>query len=119
MEFKAKKVDIVWQYETLDGEEGELKPKVNLSADSIKNVMLQWKKIEADHAAAMEVAKEKEKNDEEENDLTAFDKISKMLAVIYDKELKWFVLNFDAATLMEVLTYISETLGNVKKSETT
>jgi hypothetical protein len=38
------------------------------------------------------------------------------LAMIYDKDKNWFLENIEPGTLTEILVYVAETIGGVKKN---
>ena len=99
MKFKANKVDLDLELTTLVGEEINLEPKVLVTAEEAVKIIDKWTKLES--------------NDE----IGKVDLLAKELSIVYEKEPSWWLQNFDVATLSEILKFVAESMGGVRKNE--
>jgi hypothetical protein len=100
--FVAQKLDLDLELTTLKGEEIIVVPKEFINAQKCVEIMNHWTKLE--NAA---------KKDKDSNPLET---IAIELAMIYDKDKNWFLENIEPGTLTEILVYVAETIGGVKKN---
>jgi len=99
MEFKAESLDLDLELTTLTGEKVELKPKSVMNSTKAIEVTNSWTELEKDE------------------DLNPLELIATELSFIYPKSKKWFMDNFDPATLNKILIHVAETIGGIKKKE--
>lgn len=99
--FEAKKVDLDLELTTLDGEVVKLSPKVPISTTEALRIMDAWSR--------------KEKESEEGINKVLL--IGKELEIVYEKKANWWADNFDIGTLSEVLVFVAEAIGGVRKKE--
>lgn len=107
--FQAEKPDLDLDLVTLSGEQILVKPKKIVNGQTAIEITNHWIKLEKE---------QKKKRETNEEGLAVMEVIAKELAYIYDKEANWFLNNFDVATLNEILMYVAETLGGIKKKQT-
>ncbi len=100
MKFEAKKCDLELQLITLAGKETTLNPNKIITAEETIMILKQWTTLE-----------DKAKTNIERVQLTAAE-----LAIVYPKEAKWFLTNFDIATLSHILEFVAKTLGGIRKN---
>ncbi|MHA1302136.1 MAG: hypothetical protein ACTSPI_00340 [Candidatus Heimdallarchaeaceae archaeon] len=98
--FVAEKPDLVLELTTLSGEEITLEPTEIISGTVALNITEKWKKLE-------EEAGDKSKS--------PLEILATELSYIYPKNARWFLDNFDFGTLNEILVYVAQTVGGIKK----
>ncbi len=119
--FAVKKLDLDLELTTLDGDVVSLAPKVKINTTMTLRIIEQWRTMEeeqADEKRKEEAAKKKKEKYEGKKRMSAFEVISIQLEMLYPKSAKWFMDNFDIPTLGEIMTHVAETMGGLKKKET-
>ncbi len=101
MKFTAQKIDLVLELTTLNKEELQILPVIELSSEGVMNTMLQWKNIEK----------------EEGNKNNAILVLSKQLAIIYPKNEEWFRKNCDVKTMKDIVIHVASEMGGLRKNE--
>jgi hypothetical protein len=96
--FEAKEIDLDLELILLNKEEIKLSPKIELSTKNIMKIVDHWQKIEEPAVGSEKVVV-----------------LAKELALVYDKEEDWWLENLDVQTLSDVLQYVAETVGGLKK----
>jgi len=105
--FQAAKPDLDLELTTLTGEKIVLKPKKVVSGQVAIEITQFWVKVE----------KEQKEKKEDEKGLAIMEIIAKELSHIYPKEANWFLDNFDVNTLNDILMFVAEAIGGLKKGE--
>lgn len=103
MKFQAEKPDLTLELITLSGEEVNFEPAVPVSAREAVRITNKWKEIE-----------QKQKKTKS----SAIELLATELAFIYPKSKEWFLDNFDFGVLNEILIYVAQTIGGIKKNIT-
>lgn len=101
--FVAEKPDLVLELITLEGEEVTLEPTEIMSGTVALDVTEKWRKLE------------KEEKDQGDESKSALEILAIELSYIYSKDAKWFLDNIDFGTLNEILIYVAQTIGGIKK----
>ena len=101
--FVAEKPDLTLELTTLEGEEITLEPTQVMSGKGALEITEKWSKLEKE---------EKEKGDEGKS---PFEILAIELAYVYPKNAEWFLENIDFGTLNEILIYVAQTIGGIKK----
>lgn len=101
--FAAKKIDLMVDVVTLDGEELQLHSQKALSANYTKEIMAHWTALET--------------NIKEGEDIDRVNLLARELAFVYDQDEEWFMSNFDFGTLQDILSYVAECIGGLAKKE--
>ncbi len=117
--FEAKKLDLDLELTLLSGDVVSLSPKMEVNATKTIEIIEQWQTFEREEE---DRKKEEEKNKKEgkaikKTSLSAFEIVAIELEMIYPKDRKWWMDNFTIPLLAEIMTYIAETMGGLKKKE--
>ena len=99
--FQAEKPDLTLELTTLSGEELELNPTNPVSGKVALEITDKWSVLE--------------KKTKEDDTKSALEMVAIELAYIYPKDKDWFLENFDFGTLNNILTFVAETIGGIKK----
>ncbi len=119
--FKAEKLDLDLELTTLDGDVESMSPKTKVNTTKTLQIIEQWgimEKEQADEKRKEEEAKKKNVEYEGKKRKSPFEIIAIELEMIYPKDAKWFMDNFDVPTLGKIMTHVAETMGGFKKKET-
>lgn len=95
--FKAEEPDLVLELTTLAGEEITLSPTKQVSGKMAIEITQHWTELES------------------KDGFSPINLISEELAYIYPKDSDWFLENFDLKTLNDILVYVAQTVGGLKK----
>lgn len=101
--FIAEKPDLVLELITLEGEEITIEPAEVVSGSVALSITEKWRKLE------------KEEKEQEDKSKSALEILAIELSYIYPKDAKWFLDNIDFGTLNEILIYVAQTIGGIKK----
>ncbi len=104
-QFQAVKPDLDLELKMLSGDEITLKPKKVMSGQMAIEITKFWTKTE------------KEQKEKDKEGLAIMEVIAAELAYIYPKDPKWFLDNFDVNTLNDILMFVAESIGGIKKRE--
>jgi len=99
--FQAEKPDLTLELTTLSGEELILDPIKQMSGKTALEITNKWTILE--------------KKQKEDDSMSALDMVAIELSYIYSKDKDWFLENFDFGTLNDILTYVAQTIGGLKK----
>ncbi len=100
MKFETKKMDLELDLTTLSGENVLLEPKKLITAEETISILEKWTTLEG--KVTTNVGRVK--------------LVAAELSVVYHKDESWFMSNFDISTLNEILNYVAETLGGIRKN---
>lgn len=98
MKFEAERIDLDLELTTLDNDSVTLTPKIKLNGANIQSIISQWANME-------------------EEKKEPFALIAKELSMVYPKDSKWWLDNFDPGTLQEIIVHVGATIASVKKKE--
>ncbi len=102
MEFKAQKLDLDLDLTTLSGDKVYLKPKIIMNGTNCMNVMKEWTLLE-------------DKYKQENNIYAKPGLLFEELSVIYNKPKEWWPENLPLGLINEILGYVAETMGSLRK----
>jgi len=102
MKFVAEKPDLILELTTLSGEEVILEPAEMVSGTVALEITNKWSKLEKE-------------NKEDKEGKSPLEILAIELSYIYSKDAKWFLDNIDFGTLNEILIYVAQTVGGIKK----
>ncbi len=97
MKFEAKKIDLSLELVSLTGEIHNLEPVGIMTADRSITVVEAWTQIEKDETSVVKI-------------------IAEQLAIVYPKNAEWFLINFDAKTLSDIVKHVAQSLGGLRKN---
>ena len=100
MKFVAETPDLTLELTTLSGEEIVLEPTTPISGKRAKEIVAKWTELEKEKGAS------------------PLDVLATELSHIYPKPAEWFLDNFDTETLGNILTYVAQEIGGIKKKQT-
>lgn len=103
MEFQAKRVELDFDVEVLNGEKVHVEPKRHISTQVMLEMYEQWNDVE-----------ERFKDDKTK---TPFEIIAIQLAMLYDKPKEWWLDNIDPATLNEIMVWCVSAMMGTKKND--
>lgn len=101
--FVAQTVDLNLELELLDGTEEKLKPNIVMNTKNIMRIVDEWTEIE--------------KVDEDTKKSDQIKAMANELAIVYEKDVEWWLDNFDPITLGKVLEHVATTIGSLKKNK--
>ncbi len=119
--FKAEKLDLDLELTTLDGDVVSMSPKTKVNTTKTLQIIEQWGAMEEEQEAERreeEKAKKEGKEYKAKKRKNPFEIIAIELEMLYSKDAKWFMDNFDVPTLGKIMTHVAETMGGLKKKET-
>ena len=118
--FESEKLDLDLELTTIDGDVEPLAPKIKINTTKTLELIEQWGVMEKEQAIEKKKEEKAEKEGKEYKSKTRknpFKTIAIELAMIYPKDEKWWMDNFDIVTLGKIMTHVAETMGGVKKKE--
>ena len=101
--FVAEKPDLTLELTMLNGEEIVLEPSEIVSGKVALEITDKWSKLE------------KESKEKGEDAKSSLEVLAIELSYIYSKDAAWFLENIDFGTLNEILVYVAQTIGGIKK----
>ena len=119
--FKAEKLDLDLELTTLDGDVVSMSPKTKVNTTKTLQIIEQWGAMEEEQEAERreeEKAKKEGKEYKAKKRKNPFEIIAIELEMLYSKDAKWFMDNFDVPTLGKIMNHVAETMGGLKKKET-
>lgn len=118
--FETEKLDLDLELTTIDGDVESLSPKIKINTTKTLELVEQWGVMEKEQAIEKrkeEIAEKEGKEYKSKIRKNPFETIAIELAMIYPKDEKWWMDNFDIVTLGKIMTHVAETMGGIKKKE--